>query len=104
MFDKYIPLSEPSCYILQSIYSKPKHGYALVQDIKKMSGETITISNGTLYGILKRMEVDQLIERRPSDDKRIYYITHLGKDILYQEYKRISKIMANFENIDFQKG
>ncbi len=104
MYEKYIPLSEPSWYILQSIDAFPKHGYAIAQDIKDMSNSEILISNGTLYGILKRMEVDKLIETNSEDKKKVYYITPLGKDILFKEYQRINRMVSNFQKINLKKG
>lgn len=104
MNEKYIPLSEPSCYVLQSIYAKPKHGYAIVQDIKQMSANELIIGNGTLYGILKRMEVDQLIETELIDNKKTYFITELGTKILSEELKRLNRIISNFKKINFYEG
>lgn len=96
---KYIPMSEASCYILLSIIKEEKHGYAIMQHIKQMTNGDIAISNGTLYGVLNRMIIDNLIEVYSNDNKKIYKITDLGRDILMSEKRRLESLLENFKFI-----
>ena len=68
---------DASVLILTSLAEGPKHGYALIQDIKVFSG--LRLGPGTLYGALDRLERLGLIEGLPSDDRRHpYQVTTQG--------------------------
>jgi DNA-binding PadR family transcriptional regulator len=62
---------DASVLILTSLAEGPKHGYALIQDIKGFSG--VQLGPGTLYGALDRLERLGLIEALPSGDRRRPY-------------------------------
>lgn len=103
MVEKYIPLNEPSCYILLSLFESAKHGYAIIQDIKKLTNGSLSMGNGTLYGILKRMTEDGIIETSKLDDKKTYYITDEGKKVLELELGRLNRLVANFKNLNIKE-
>src|SRR5262249_20665721 len=46
--------SEPALLILVSLADGPKHGYAMVDDIQRLSGTCL--GPGTLYGAIARLE------------------------------------------------
>ncbi|MFV0395788.1 MAG: PadR family transcriptional regulator [Coprobacillaceae bacterium] len=96
---KYTPMTEPSCYILIAITKESRHGYAIMQYVKQITNNKITITNGTLYGILSRMETDGLISIVNKDDKKAYEITSLGLKILTNEKNRIKELLSNLERI-----
>jgi DNA-binding PadR family transcriptional regulator len=62
---------DASVLILTSLAEGPKHGYALIQDIKGFSG--LQLGPGTFYGALDRLERLGLIKGLPSDDRRHPY-------------------------------
>src|SRR6201992_744100 len=62
---------EASVLILISLADGPKHGYALIQDIKELAD--VELGPGTLYGALDRLERLDLIESLPADDRRRPY-------------------------------
>lgn len=62
---------DASVLILTSLADGPKHGYALIQDIKAFSG--VQLGPGTLYGALDRLERLGLIAELPSEDRRHPY-------------------------------
>lgn len=62
---------DASVLILTSLAESPRHGYALIQDIKDFSG--VQLGPGTLYGALDRLERLGLIEGLPSEDRRHPY-------------------------------
>jgi DNA-binding PadR family transcriptional regulator len=62
---------DASVLILTSLADGPKHGYALIQDIKDFSG--VQLGPGTLYGALDRLERLGLIAELPSSDRRHPY-------------------------------
>src|ERR1700723_328474 len=63
--------SDRSVLILTSLADGPKHGYALIQDIKAFSG--VQLGPGTLYGALDRLERLGLITELPTEDRRHPY-------------------------------
>ena len=62
---------EASVLVLVSLADGPKHGYALIQDVKQFAG--IELGPGTLYGALDRLERLGLIESLPADERRHPY-------------------------------
>ena len=64
-------VGEASVLILISLADGPKHGYALIHDIKELVG--VELGPGTLYGALDRLERLSLIEPLPSDNQRHPY-------------------------------
>src|SRR3984885_9433148 len=59
---------EASVLILISLADGPKHGYALIQDIKELAG--VELWPGTLYGELDRLDILGLITTPPAHDRR----------------------------------
>lgn len=98
----YVPMTESGFYILFCLQT-PQHGYGISQQVKKMTGGSVIISAGTMYGTLSKMENDGLISFYSEEEKRkLYQITELGREILSNEIKRIERLYTNSkgENID----
>ena len=91
----YMPMTESGFYIL-FCRQKPQHGYGISQQVKKMTGNTVAISAGTMYGTLSKMEKDSLIRFYSEEDNRkLYQITGLGCEILAKEITRIERLYKN---------
>ena len=91
----YIPMTETGFYILYCLQQE-MHGYNIIQRVKQMTNEEITISAGTMYGSLSKMEKDNLIQFMKEEEKRkSYIITDLGREILSIELKRIERLYKN---------
>jgi DNA-binding PadR family transcriptional regulator len=91
----YIPMTETGFYILFCL-QKPQHGYGIGQQVKKMTNGEVTISPGTMYGTLAKMEKDGLITFCREEDKRkLYQISPLGKEVLNIELQRIERLYKN---------
>jgi DNA-binding PadR family transcriptional regulator len=91
----YIPMTETGFYILFCL-QKPQHGYGIGQQVKQMTGGEVTISAGTMYGTLSKMEKDGLIAFCREEDKRkLYQITPLGQEVLAVELRRIQRLYKN---------
>lgn len=90
------PLTEPVLLILMSLASRPRHGYALIQDIEALSGGRIRMSTGTLFGALKRLLDDGWIERFELEDtsrqKQAYRLTAHGRRQLQAELERMKQL------------
>jgi DNA-binding PadR family transcriptional regulator len=91
----YVPMTETGFYILFCL-QKEMHGYNISQNVKKMTGGVVTISPGTMYGTLSKMEKDGLITFVREEEKRkLYRITALGEKILTIELQRIERLYRN---------
>src|SRR5581483_11096476 len=90
------PLSEPVLLILMSLASEPRHGYALLKDIERLSGGRVRLSTGTLYGAIHRLLQDAWIERfeqeDTSRDKQAYRLTPDGRRSLQSELERMKQL------------
>jgi DNA-binding PadR family transcriptional regulator len=90
------PLTEPVLLILLSLANKPRHGYALMQDIELLSNGRVRLSTGTLYGALRRLLEDTWIERFDQDDtsreKQAYRLSQTGEKQLQFELDRMKQL------------
>jgi DNA-binding PadR family transcriptional regulator len=90
------PLSEPVFLILASLADRPRHGYALLQDIEEISEGRVVLSTGTLYGALRRLLEQGWIARiqqaDKSRDKQAYKLTLEGRSQLQTELERMKQL------------
>lgn len=88
-------------YILVALAAGEKHGYAIMRDVADVSGGAVRMGSGTLYGSIKRMLEQGLIEEadeRPDpaldDQRRRYYkVTALGQRVGSAEQARLSALV-----------
>jgi DNA-binding PadR family transcriptional regulator len=93
----YLPLTEPTFYILLSLAPGKKHGYAILKDVKDLSRERVNLSTSTLYTAVGRMLDQDLIERIDDEDedpnpglpRKSYALTDLGRRVLEAETIRL---------------
>ena len=91
----YVPMTETGFYILFCLQEE-MHGYNIGLKVKNMTDGELTISPGTMYGTLYKMENDKLISFVKEEDKRKFYvITELGKEVLEIELRRIERLYRN---------
>jgi DNA-binding PadR family transcriptional regulator len=95
------PLPTAALYILLALTEGEKHGYALLGDMERLSDGAVKVGAGTLYGSIKRMLADGLIqesEERPDpaldDQRRRYYrLTGLGQRVADAELRRLATLL-----------
>lgn len=91
----YVPMTETGFYILFCL-QKPQHGYGIGLKVREMTEGRISISPGTMYGTLSKMEKDGLISFYSEEEKRkLYQITPLGREVLAIEISRIELLYKN---------
>ena len=91
----YVPMTETGFYILFCL-QKERHGYSITQKVKELTEGQLSISPGTMYGTLAKMEKDGLIAFVREEEKRkLYSITELGSQILELEIQRIERLYRN---------
>jgi DNA-binding PadR family transcriptional regulator len=88
-----LPLSEAVLLLLLSLAEQPRHGYAILQDVERISGGRVRLSTGTLYGALTRLLKEEWIERFEEEDvsrdRRAYRLTSKGRRHLQMEMERM---------------
>jgi len=91
----YMPMTETGFYILFCLQQE-RHGYSITQKVKQLTEGQLSISPGTMYGTLAKMEKDGLIAFVREEEKRkLYSITELGSQILELEIQRIERLYRN---------
>jgi DNA-binding PadR family transcriptional regulator len=79
--------------ILTSLAGGAKHGYAMIEDIRSITGTRI--GPGTLYGAIARLEAEGMIEALQSADRRRpYQITPSGRRHLATEIEGMKGLVA----------
>lgn len=90
-------LTEAVVLILAALAPEPRHGYALMKDIERLSEGRISMSTGTLYGALRRLLDEGWIERfkqeDTSRDKQAYLLTGAGRKRLQAELDRLRQLV-----------
>lgn len=96
---RFIPMSETMLYILLSLREE-RHGYGIMQHVKDLTDNRIVLGAGTIYQSLSKLQGDGLIMSvKEVDRKKIYRITEIGKEVLFEEAKRIKEIYYNLEGL-----
>lgn len=102
-------LSQIAFSILFALSLKPRHGYELMQQIAHDSGGRLRLGPGSLYGTIKTLSEDNLIEEVPfagGERRRYYRLTKKGWDRLNAEmayYKEVVRL-AEDRRINTQLG
>lgn len=101
-----IIINEPTFFILLSLATGPKHGYAILKDTEELSRGKVSLSTSTLYTALNRLLGQGLIER--SDDgqhepgpglpRKVYRLNERGRRILNTEAKRMRDMLVSYQN------
>ncbi len=94
--EEHLPLTEATCLILISL-ARPKHGYAIMQDVAAWTGNKAKLGPGTLYGALTKLLEQGLIRRSgesgAGDERRKEYVlTSLGRDVVQMECSRMETV------------
>jgi DNA-binding PadR family transcriptional regulator len=96
-----LPLTPAVLHILLALADEERHGYGIMREVEWRTGGQTRLGPGTLYGSIKRMLADGLIEEsdeRPDpaldDQRRRYYrITDFGRLVAGAEAKRLSALV-----------
>ncbi|MGX6601277.1 PadR family transcriptional regulator [Micromonosporaceae bacterium Da 78-11] len=80
--------SEPALHVMISLAGAAKHGYAIQDDIERLTGHRP--GPGTLYGAVRRLEEQGYIRALQERDRRKpYELTAAGNAVLTAELQRI---------------
>ena len=100
--ESYLPLTPALFHVLLALADGEKHGYVISKEIARRTNNEVKLSTGTLYGVIKRLLDDSMIEEseeRPDfsldDQRRRYYrLTKLGKAVAEAEAERMERVLA----------
>mgnify|MGYP005838480005 CR=1 FL=1 len=70
-------------FILRVLYSRPRHGYEIIQTVAKISKGCCTPTEGTIYPALREFEAAGLVTCRTEStggrERKVYFLTARGK-------------------------
>jgi DNA-binding PadR family transcriptional regulator len=98
----YLPLTPAIAHILLALADQDRHGYAIMQEVERLTDGAARMGPGTLYGTIKRMiaaglleEADQRPDPALDDERRRYYRgTALGRAVLEAETRRMAGLVS----------
>lgn len=104
--DGLLPLTPAVLHILVAVAPRARHGYAIAREVEELTGGTVRMGPGTLYGTMQRMldaglirEADgpaegELEEADGRAERRRYYeATALGERALRAEAFRLAAVV-----------
>jgi DNA-binding PadR family transcriptional regulator len=97
--DEFLPLLPAMLHILSALAGEPRHGYGIMQEVLRQSGDTYKLGPGTLYDNLQRLMDQGLVEEvatRASDAdsrRRTYRLNALGRSVLQAELNRLEGLI-----------
>ncbi|MGV9317063.1 PadR family transcriptional regulator [Streptomyces sp. NPDC003691] len=88
-------MQEPTLLVLTALADRPRHGYAIIQEVSVISDGRVRLRTGTLYGALERLLAQGLIEidREETVDgrlRRTYGLAEPGRAALAAEAARLT--------------
>jgi len=99
--ESFLPLKPHWFHVLLSLADQEQHGYGIMQEVLERTGGKVRLWPATLYGTLKRLMDEDLIEESPArpapehDDarRRYYRLTRLGRRVLAAESERLEDLV-----------
>ncbi|MFD2162346.1 PadR family transcriptional regulator [Paradesertivirga mongoliensis] len=81
--------------VLIILRRQESYGYQIIQELRDKSGGQLTVAEGTLYPVLKKMEAKGWIEGvwKKADsgrERRYYKLTSKGTQELEQQYSQLN--------------
>ncbi|GLF96853.1 PadR family transcriptional regulator [Streptomyces yaizuensis] len=88
-------MQELALLVLTALADTPRHGYAVAQEVKTITGGRVVPRTGALYGALDRLLADGLIavEREEVVDgraRRVFTLAPAGRERLTAEAERLA--------------
>ncbi|MCI0534068.1 MAG: PadR family transcriptional regulator [Verrucomicrobiales bacterium] len=99
--EQLLPLTPAVFHILLALGDGERHGYAIMREVSRNTDGHVRMGPGTLYGTIKRMLAERLIEEtdaRPDpaldDERRRYYrLTAFGARVASAEVRRMTSLV-----------
>jgi DNA-binding PadR family transcriptional regulator len=95
-----LPLPAPVFHILVALADGERHGYGIMRDADERTGGALRLSPGTLYGSIRRMleqglieEVDRRARATDEERRRYYRLTKFGRRTAEAEASRLAELL-----------
>ncbi|MFN2556636.1 MAG: PadR family transcriptional regulator [Nitriliruptorales bacterium] len=96
-----LPLPAAWLHVLVALSGGELHGYAIMSEVERLTDGVVTMGPGTLYGTLKRLHSQGLVEESegPAEAesegpaRRYYRLTGFGERVLAAETARLSNLI-----------
>lgn len=87
-------LTETTFFIMLA-FSKPNHGYGVMQEIREQTGGRVALGLGTLYGAINSLEKKKWIQKVyvSKEGKKVFELTEEGKMRVQAEKKRLEEAL-----------
>ena len=89
-------------HIVLALLPGELHGYALMREVRELSGGAVRLGPGTLYGTINRLVDDGLIEettdrvaRDEGERRRYYQLTANGHAVALGELERLQSLVRH---------
>jgi len=100
---EFLPLTPAMFHILLALADRERHGYHIMREVEERTEGMVRLGPGTLYGSIKRMLSDGLVEEsgeRPDpemdDERRRYYrLTDFGYRVATAEAERLAGLVRS---------
>ena len=101
--EDFLPLTPAMFHILLALADRERHGYDIMREVDERTEGKVRLGPGTLYGSIKRMLGDGLVEEldeRPDpeldDERRRYYrLTDFGHRVAVAEAERLARLVKS---------
>jgi DNA-binding PadR family transcriptional regulator len=98
---EFLPLTPSTFHILLALADRERHGYHIMLEVEQHTAGKVRLGPGTLYGSIKRMLADNMIEEtdeRPDPDldderRRYYRLTDFGHRVARAEAERLAHLV-----------
>ena len=92
-------LTETAYLVLTALADEPQHGYAVIEEIRRISQGDVVLHTGTLYATLDRLRAAELIEVEREEVvqsrlRRYYRLSGAGRERLAVETRRLQRHAA----------
>jgi DNA-binding PadR family transcriptional regulator len=98
------PLKPAALYILLTLAEGDRHGYAVMQAVREMSGGRVPLRTGSFYRHLSQLVDAGLVaeaapRRAPVDPRRgaDYHLTARGRQVLDRERRHLAGLVATMD-------
>lgn len=94
----HLPLTPAVFHVVLSLVDGEKHGYAILQEVAERTAGSVSLSTGTLYGILKRLLADDWIRESAAgttERRTAYRLTPFGRRVALAEAERLRDMVQS---------
>lgn len=93
---RLLPLTPAALHILLALAAEDRHGYAIMQEVRRQTEGRFKLGPGTLYDNLARLMREGLVTEAGADERRRYYrLNAAGRKLLALEIARLETVIRD---------